>query len=75
MNNKYFVEKCPSLMNNNRYFTSFILNSELNINLCKELKCSNEHDYRKLLQQNSETIMNKYNYKYKTVYPCDVSKF
>ena len=74
MNNKYFIEKCPSIMNNNRYFTSFILNSELNENLCKELNCSNEHDYRKLLQQNATNIIKKYENKYNNIYPCKVSK-
>lgn len=74
MNNKYFIEKCPSLMNNNRYFTSFILNSELNKNLCKELNCTNEHDYRKLLQLNAKDIIEKYESKYKNIYPCKVSK-
>lgn len=74
MNNKYFMEKCPALMNNNRKFTSFILNSELNKKLCKELNCQNEHEYRKLLQENASNIIEEYKNKYENIYPCKVSK-
>lgn len=74
MNNKYFIEKCPALMNNNRNFTSFILNSELNQNLYKELKCKNEHDYRKLLQDNTDNIIEKYKNEYSNIFSCNVPK-
>lgn len=74
MNNRYFIEKCPAMMNNNRNFTSFVLNSQLNQDLCKELNCKNEHDYRKLLQNNANNIIEKYQNKYNNIFPCNVSK-
>lgn len=72
MNNKYFLERCPAIMNNNN--RHFVLNSDLNKDLCKELKCTNEHDYRKLLQENAESITQKDKNKYNNMYPCNVSK-
>ena len=53
MNNKYYRERCPALMNNNNILTSYILSSQLNKQICDELKCKDEHSYRKLLQNNA----------------------
>ena len=56
----------------NRNFTSYILNSELNQNLCNKLKCTNEHSYRKLLQNNATKIIQDKQNEYKNNFPCNV---
>lgn len=70
MNNKYYHKKCPSLMNNNRIFTSYILNNELNKNFCNILNCTDEHNYRKKLQDNGTFIINKLNEDFNKHYSC-----
>ena len=50
MNNKYYFQRCPALVNNNRNFTSFVINSEMNREVKDKLKATDEHSYRKLLQ-------------------------
>jgi len=72
MNNNYFNEKCPSLMNNNRILTSYVLSSELNQKVCKELNCTDEHSYRKLLQENAVKIIEDSKKNYENVYPCSL---
>lgn len=72
MNNKYYFQRCPALVNNNRNFTSFVINSEMNREVKEKLKATDEHSYRKLLQQNAVQIIKDNEKEYKNNFPCNV---
>lgn len=58
LNNK-FGEccSCPALISDGRLFTSYVPRKDLNYLLMKQVKVTNNNDYKDFLQNNSEQIV------------------
>ena len=58
LNNK-FGEccSCPALISDGRLFTSYVPRKDLNIQLMKQVKVTNNNDYKDFLQNNGEQII------------------
>jgi hypothetical protein len=58
LNNK-FGEccSCPALISDGRLFTSYVPRKDFNNQLMKQIKVTNNNDYREFLQNNGDTII------------------
>jgi hypothetical protein len=59
MNNKYWSNGCPGLMEDSRFTTNYYNNTMFNQQIRHLNKVDNNHQYRALLQKNATKILDK----------------
>jgi hypothetical protein len=70
MDNRYFTYECPPLMNDGRFITTYYDKRILDQHVKQLNKIDNSYDYKKFLQDNTNTIINNDRNIHNQVYTC-----
>ena len=62
--------KCPALMQDGRIYTSYAPRRDYNASLMKELKVNNSNDYRSIMQENGQSIIDSVQKNLENSYKC-----
>lgn len=72
MDNRYHNYKCPPLMQDGRFITSYLKNSTFEQFIRNVNQINSAQEYRQFLQQNGDTIINKERAYLESINTCPV---
>ena len=73
MDNRYYNCKCPSLMNDGRFISSYVRSRIVDQYIRNSNNLDSAHDYKLFLQDNTDTILNNLNNSLKNNNTCNIN--
>ena len=72
MDNRYFKNECPPLMQDGRFITNYMESRVVEQFIRNVNEIQSAQEYRHFLQQNGDTIINRERAYYEKINTCDV---